>query len=136
MRAAKGTVGWLGAYYAALDSGNTDELKDFLHPDCRSHYATGTTDIGRSQILERTAKALERLAGIRHVIEHVWEDGDMVIFELEVTYRRRDGTRISRPGMGIFVRQDGLIREQRLFVNDTAVWRATRRSSCSSGGAA
>ncbi len=123
MRAAASTRDWLRGYYAALDHGRFDDVAELLHADCRSHYPTGGTDEGREAILRRMRDGLGRLAGIRHELLHVWEEGDEVIFELTVTYRRTDGREIARPGMGIFVRADGLIREQRLYVHDGGVWR-------------
>jgi ketosteroid isomerase-like protein len=114
---------WLRDYYAALDGRRLWELAAFLHPDCCARYATGGIDTGREMIVERMATALGRLERIRHELIHVWEEDDEVIFELEVRYWRLDGVHFTRRGVGIFVLEDELIREQRLFVNDSAVWR-------------
>ncbi len=60
---------------------------------------------------------------IRHDLRHVWEqEDDQLVFELEVTYWRPDGQILSRPGMGIFVVREGLVHEQRLFVDNAAVY--------------
>lgn len=122
MKASAATTEWLHGYYAAIDGGRYHEVAAYLHEDCRSVYATGRVDVGRERIVARMETALGLLERIRHELKNAWEDDGEVIFELEVSYWRRDGETSSRPGMGIFVLQDGLIREQRLFVNDAGVW--------------
>jgi len=123
MTASESTIAWLRSYYEAIDQLQLDRLADFLHEQCEIHYPTGHSEVGRDRILERTEKALGSLKGTEHRLVHVWDEGEELIFELEVTYRREDGTSVLRPGVGIFVLDQGRIRQQRLFVNDAAVWR-------------
>lgn len=123
MKASEETLAWLRAYYAAMDAGSFDEIASRLHPECRCEYATGHVDVGREKILRRAERALGALAGISHELQAVWVQDGELIFEVRVTYRRRDGVTIARPGMGIFVLdEDRLIREQRLFVDASGVW--------------
>lgn len=123
MRASFERTQWLRDYYAAVDGLRLVEIAAFLAPDCRAHYATGRSDTGREVIVERMGKVLGRLARIQHELVGVWEEEDEVIFELEVTYWRQDGEQFVRRGMGVLVLENELITEQRLFVNDSAVWR-------------
>jgi hypothetical protein len=123
MTAPAEIVDWLRGYYAAMDAGRFDEIAARLHPECRCAYATGHVDVGRDTIIRRSERALGALQGISHDLRGVWLQNDELIFELSVTYRRRDGTAIVRPGMGIFVLDEHrLIREQRLFVDASGVW--------------
>lgn len=113
---------WLRSYYEALDSLRFEAVARFLHEDCRSQYPTGTVLAGRQKVIEQGRKGLTALKGVRHELRHAWEEGDQLIFELEVTYWRMDGQKIVRPGLGIFVIDEGKIREQRLFVDARGVW--------------
>ncbi len=122
MKAKQSTVDWLEAYYAAMDGLRFDAVADFLAEDVHNHYATGVEVVGRDAILERGRKNLGALERIRHAVRNVWEEDDELVFELAVTYWRKDGQVIERPGMGIFVMHDGRIREQRLFVDANGVW--------------
>lgn len=123
MTAPADIVDWLRDYYAAMDAGRFDEIAARLHPECRCEYATGHIDVGRETIIRRAERALGALAGISHELRNVWLQDDELIFELHVTYRRRDGETIVRPGMGIFVLDENrLIRKQRLFVDASGVW--------------
>lgn len=122
MKAGQSTIDWLRSYYGALDELRFEEVGKFLHEDCVSRYPTGHVVEGRELVLKLTERALTALARIQHELRSAWEEGEEVIYELEVTYRRRDGQTIVRPGVGIFVLEDGLIREQRLFVDARGVW--------------
>lgn len=122
MKATRSTIDWLQRYYAAMDGLEFDKVADFLAEGVHNHYATGVEVVGRDAVLERGRKNLGALERIRHAVQNVWEEGDELIFELAVTYWRRDGKVIERPGMGIFVMEDGQIREQRLFVDANGVW--------------
>ena len=122
MKATQSTIDWLEAYYTALDNHRFDEVADFLAEDCHNHYPTGVEVVGRENILERGRTNLRLLERIRHSVRNVWEEDAELIFELSVTYWRKDGQVIERPGVGIFVLEDGRIREQRLFVDNNGVW--------------
>jgi ketosteroid isomerase-like protein len=122
MKAKQRTVEWLESYYEALDNLRFDEVASFLHQECHNHYSTGDEVVGRDAILARGEKNLGALERIRHSLKNAWEEGDELIFELDVTYWRRDGKTIQRQGVGIFVMDDGRIREQRLFVDNNGVW--------------
>lgn len=122
MRATQSRIDWLKAYYEAMDSLRFDEVAEFLDEECHNYYATGDELIGRENILSRGRHNLGLLQRIRHSVRNVWEEDDEVIFELAVTYWRKDGDIIDRPGMGIFIMKDGRIREQRLFVDARGVW--------------
>lgn len=122
MKAGPETIEWLRAFYGAVDAGRYDELAAFLHEDCRCQFPTGAILEGRERILDVMRKSLGTLARVRHQLRTVWEEQNEVIFELEVTYWRTDHRTIVRPGLGVFVIDDGRIREQRLFVDSQGVW--------------
>jgi hypothetical protein len=122
VKASPNTLTWLGSYYAAVDARRYEEVAEFLHAECENQYPNGIVVRGREKILRGMRTALDALAGTRHDLRHVWEEDGEVIFELEVTYQRRDGQTIVRPGVGIFTLESGQVRRQRLFVDASGVW--------------
>lgn len=122
MKASAEMLAWLGAYYAAVDGRRYDELAELLHEECENQYPNGATVRGREKIMRGMRPALDALAGIQHELKNAWEEEGELIFELEVTYRRRDGQTIVRPGVGIFTLDAGKVRRQRLFVDASGVW--------------
>lgn len=122
MKARPSTLHWLRSYYDAIENLRFDEVAEFLHEDCRCQYPSGAVIAGRKRFIQLGRRDLGALKGIRHELRGAWEEGDALIFELEVTYWREDGEKIVRPGVGIFVLDDGRIRAQRLFVDARGVW--------------
>jgi ketosteroid isomerase-like protein len=122
MKAGPDTIDWLRSYYEAVDQLRFDKVAQFLHEDCENQYPVGIVVSGREKILRGMRVALEALAGTDHQLKAAWEEEGELIFELDVTYRRRDGQTIVRPGVGIFTMEDGKIRRQRLFVDAAGVW--------------
>lgn len=123
MDASKSTLDWFERYYAAIDGFRFEEIAEFLAEDVRARYATGTELTGRDEVIARGKATFGTMDRIRHDVRNVWEeDGGQLVFELEVTYWRPDGQVFTRPGMGIFVVRDGLIQQQRLFVDNSAVY--------------
>lgn len=122
MKAADETVAWLRAYYDAMDNGRYDEVATYLHEDIRTRYPTGDVLDGRAPLMKVTERSLGALERIRHAIVNVWTEDDELVFELDVTYWRKDGGVVERSGMAIFELRDGLIAGQRLFVDMRGVW--------------
>ena len=122
MRAPDATVQWLRDYYAAMDSGRYDEVAACFTPDVHTIYPSGVEVIGRDALMQQTERSLNALDRIQHEIVNVWVEDSELIFELDVTYCRRDGGVLQRGGIGIFVMDGELIREQRLFVDLAGVW--------------
>lgn len=122
MRAPDETVQWLRGYYAAMDSGRFDEVAAHFTADVHTVYPTGIEVIGRDALMAQTQRALNALERIQHELVNVWAEGDELVFELDVTYWRRDGGVVQRGGVGIFVMDGKLVREQRLFVDLNGVW--------------
>jgi hypothetical protein len=122
MKASADTIAWLRAYYEAMDALRFEDVAEFLHEDCRCVYPSGHVAAGRDRILRQMRAGLTALDRIKHELKRAWEEDGELIFELEVTYVRRDGETIIRPGTGIFVFEDHKVREQRLFVESRGIW--------------
>lgn len=113
---------WLRGYYAALDAGRYDELGGYFTEDVHTIYPAGVEVIGRDELMRLTTQGLTALERIRHEIVNVWTEDDELIFELDITFWRRDGGVLQRGGVGIFVMDGVLVREQRLFIELDGVW--------------
>ena len=113
---------WLRGYYAAIDAGRYDDVSGYFTEDVHTIYPAGVEVIGRDELMRLTAQGLTALERIRHEIVNVWAEDDELIFELDITFWRRDGGVLQRGGVGIFVMEGALVREQRLFIELDGVW--------------
>lgn len=123
MRASEKTLDWLGHYYALVDAERMDESAVFFAEDARLRFANNEAIVGREGI-DATLRALvDSLDGIRHDIKNVWEEEEgVVIYEVDVTYTRKDGGVVTCPGVVVCVVEDELFREQRIYVDITPVF--------------
>lgn len=122
MRAPEETLAWLGDYYDAMDNLRFADVEEFLHEDIETRYPTGDVLQGRAPLMKVSERSLRALERIRHEIRNAWVEDDELIFELDVTYWRRDGVVIERSGIGIFVLLDHKVAAQRLFVDLAGIW--------------
>lgn len=122
MKAGEDKIAWLRDYYDALDGGDYARAAEFLHEDIRTVYPRGDELLGRGALMKVSERSLGALERISHKIRNVWDEGAELVFELDVTYYRRDGEILTRAGIGIFVMDEERVREQRLYVDLTGIW--------------
>lgn len=123
MRAKQSTLDWLRSYYAAFDSGRFDEVRTYYADGLRNTYPKGEVMEGGDAIVAGAEQRMSGLDGIRHDLKNAWEEDDgTLIWELEVTYRRKDGQTIARWGVAVGHVADGRFTSQRLYVDQAGVW--------------
>lgn len=124
MRASTAKVDWLHTYYGHLDANNVDGFMAMLAPGARQFFANAEPREGKDAIRAALSGFLDSLGGIRHVLRGAWEeDDDLLIFESEVHYLRKDGKEVVVPSSCFFVvGDDGLCREQRIMVDTSPVF--------------
>ncbi len=123
MIASEKTLDWLGHYYALVDAERMEESATFFAEDARLLFANNETIVGRDGIDATLRGLVESLDGIRHDIKGVWEEeGGVLIYEVDVTYTRKDGGVVTCPGAVASLVEDELFQEQRIYVDITPVF--------------
>ena len=92
--------------------------------DARMVFANADPLEGRDAIREALTGLLGSVDGIRHVLHTAWQvEDDLVAFECDVIYTRKDGKEVAVRGGCFFVfGEDGLCREQRITVDTSPVF--------------
>lgn len=126
MNASPETLDWLGRYYALVDAGRMEESSKFFAEDARLRFANNDPVVGRGRILGVLAALVDSLDGISHDLKGVWEEEDgVLVYEVDVTYARRDGGAVTCPG-AVFCKVEGeTFLEQRIYVDITPVFAGT-----------
>lgn len=118
MPASEKTVKFLRDYYDLVDAGKVDEFMEFFAEDARLVYANNPPFEGRAAIREGLSQVLSSIAGIKHELRGIWDlADDMVLFEVDVTFSRKDGQDVQVPGAAICELRDGVMVEQRAYVD-------------------
>jgi len=79
---------------------------------------------GRAAIREAAAGFRQRVRGVRHAMQGMWESHNTVVCEMEMTYTRLDGGEVTVPCCDVFRVDGDTIQEMRVFVDATPVFAA------------
>ena len=87
--------------FAAAEANDVDTYVSYFTKD--AVYKVGNFDpvIGPEGIRQFATPVLQTFSKVTHDIKNMWEVGDTVIIELEVTYTRKDGKVTKLPCMDI-----------------------------------
>lgn len=105
----------LSGLFEAIDAKDTERFSQFLTEDAAFRFGSAPTLEGRVEIGAGVDEFFAQVAGLRHVIGKVFEDGDSVACEGQVTYTRHDGSEITLPFVNVFELKDGLIADYKIY---------------------
>jgi ketosteroid isomerase-like protein len=112
----------LRGVFATFDARDVATLASFMTDDIRLRLGNAEMIQGKAAFVGAVNAFLESIAGVRHEILTVYEDGDAAIVEFDVHYTRRDGNVVTLPCCNVFRLRDGLIAEYRSYMDATPVY--------------
>jgi ketosteroid isomerase-like protein len=108
--------------FEAVDDKDTGYLAHQFADDITFRFGNADVVVGRPAVLAACEAFLASIAGIRHVIEHLWQvDTDRVVAVATVHYERLDGGRLTLPCANSFRVRDGKISDYRIYMDITPV---------------
>jgi ketosteroid isomerase-like protein len=108
--------------FEAVDDKDTGYLAHHFADDITFRFGNAAVVEGRPAVVAACEAFLASIAGIRHVIEHLWQvDADRVIAVATVHYERLDGGRLSLPCANSFRVRDGEVSDYRIYMDITPV---------------
>lgn len=123
MMASEETFDWLRRYYSLVDAERMDESATFFAEDAKLRFANNEPIVGREGIDATLRGLVESLDGIRHDLKDAWEEeAGVLIYEVDVTYTRKDGGVVTCHGAVVSEVEDELFQEQRIYVDITPVF--------------
>jgi hypothetical protein len=99
-----------------------DDYASFFAEDALYRFANHPPIRGRSAIREAAAAFRQRVRGVSHTMQGMWESQNTVVCEMEITYTRLDGKDITVPCCDVFRVHGDQIQEMRVFVDVTPVF--------------
>jgi ketosteroid isomerase-like protein len=88
--------------FADIDSMEPDAFARHLAEDVSFRFGNAPQVRGRAAVRETWAAFCETVDGVQHEPVGRWDVGDASIAEAEVTYTRKDGSRITVPVVTIY----------------------------------
>ncbi|HXB90614.1 nuclear transport factor 2 family protein [Mycobacterium sp.] len=108
--------------FEAVDDKDTGYLAHHFADDITFRFGNAAVVEGRPAVVAACEAFLASIAGIRHVIEHLWQvDADRVIAVATVHYERLDGGRLTLPCANSFRVRDGEVSDYRIYMDITPV---------------
>jgi limonene-1,2-epoxide hydrolase len=99
-----------------------DDYVSFFAEDALYRFANHPPVRGRDAIREAAAHFRQRVQRVSHDMIAMWEVGDLVICEMEITYTRLDGSTVTLPCCDIFRVKGDHIQEMRVYIDATPVF--------------
>lgn len=101
--------------FAAIDAMDADRFVQYITPDGMFRFGSAPAEIGHAAIREAVAGFFAAIAGLKHTLHRSLADGDTLVCEGEVTYRRLDSSEITLPFANVFELENGLIANYKIY---------------------
>jgi ketosteroid isomerase-like protein len=108
--------------YKAIDTMDEKELAPFLAEDCTFVFGNAKPVVGRAASADASKAFMATIAGIKHDLADVWKVDDNIISRMTVTYTRKDGKKMSFPGVTIWRVKGKQIADYRIYVDNTPLF--------------
>lgn len=108
---------WYEDFYVTVDSMDPDALGRLLTDDTTVTMANHEQAVGREAVIAGLTGFWSTIGGMSHAFKRVVEDGDTAVLEASVTYTMPDGRTIPLPVTTWIERRDGLIADQRIYID-------------------
>jgi len=107
--------------YRSVDAKDAEAFCGFLTDGASFRFANAEPVVGKDNVREAVSGFFSMVAGMSHRLDNVWDQGDDLISNGRVTYKRLDGTELSVPFATIFKLEDGKIADYLIYVDASAL---------------
>jgi ketosteroid isomerase-like protein len=108
--------------FAAFDKNDISTLAELTTPDVRLQLMNNEVVKGHRAFVDAVGAFHASVASVRHEILELWRDGDTVIAELRVHYKRSDGHEVTLPCCNVFRLHGGCVADYRSYMDITPVY--------------
>ena len=102
---------------SAIDRMDVDAFESFLTEDAIFRFGNAEPVKGKNNIREYVVGFFSSIKSLKHEVLGVWESGQVLTVQGEVTYTRKDDRSVKAPFVNLFKMQGTLIREYLIYVD-------------------
>jgi ketosteroid isomerase-like protein len=106
-----------GGLFAAIDSNDATAFVGFLTDDAVFRFGSAPAVQGRAAIHNAVAGFFSSIAGCAHAVNTSIRDGETLVCEGEVTYRRHNGSEITLPFADVLEYDGDLIANYKIYMD-------------------
>ena len=107
---------------ADIDSFVIDRFLQHLTDDVVFRFGNADPLVGKAAVREGVLGFWTTIAGLRHDLLAVYEDGDVVVGRIEVTYNRLDGKQVTVQNCDILTYEGDLVRDWQIYIDLAPVY--------------
>lgn len=99
-----------------------DEFASFFTEDARYRFGNADAVSGRADIRDAVANFFPLIKSLYHDIQGTWEQGNLLLVEMNVIYTRHDDKVVTIPVADTFRFESSLIKDMRIYADTTPVF--------------
>ena len=108
---------WTENLFASIDAMDTERFLGYLSENAQFRFGSNEVVMGREAIGQAVDAFFASIDGLEHRLMRTWVHPETTICEGEVTYTRKDGSKVTLPFVDLF-RMDGeLVREYLIYMD-------------------
>ena len=108
--------------FAVADTLDVEKYVNYLAPDVYFRFGNAEPVTGRNAVRDAVGHFFTTIKGLQHTIVREWREGDTIIQQLDVTYTRLDGNRVTLPAVNILRLNDDTVADYRIYVDLAPVY--------------
>ncbi len=108
--------------FRSIDAMDADRFASFLTRDAVFRFGNGPEVRGSDAIRATVAGFFGMIAGLEHRITDTWSQPGTVICRGEVTYTRKDGTKLTVPFADVFEMRGDQVGDYRIYMDVSALF--------------
>jgi len=108
--------------FAVADTLDVDSYVNYLAPDVCFRFGNAEPITGRDAVRDTVGHFFTTIKGLQHTIVREWHDGDTIIQQLDVTYTRLDGNKVTIPAVNILRLNNDTVADYRIYVDLAPVY--------------
>ena len=105
------------ALFASIDAMDTKKFLTFLTDDASFKFGNSDAAVGEEAIKGAVNSFFGLINGLSHKILNTWEVEDAIICRGEVTYTKKDNSKITLPFVNIFGMKENKIRNYSVYID-------------------
>ena len=103
--------------FKSVDAMDMESFLGFITADATFRFASAPPVQGHAAIREGVGGFFASIAALKHDLQRMVTEGNVVICEGEVAYTRHDGSSITLPFVNVFEVDGGLISLYRIYID-------------------
>ncbi len=108
--------------FADIDTLDPDRFVAHLTEDVAFRFGNNDPLVGRAAVRDAVAGFFTSIAGMRHDVLALYEDGDVVVVKADTSYTRPDGAVVVVPNADILTYRGDLVRDWQIYIDLAPVY--------------